>query len=332
MCIPRTMAFPSRKEAYDSNTALDSSSRTSMNGALYRRSSKRTTIQSDLESISNSSVHTTSTVTTRKDLFDNSEIGPGGIPSTSHLKYSHSLEKLTFFFGNHSQSTIGAVSQAGSARGSTAATSTSKQETGLLNISSFEDGDESPLHSTPCSSVYDLSAIPGPSPGSSRTHGVPPSTPLGDPLTERYGNSQPFTAMEIPAADNPPAEEVMDRLEDFSPYLDLDYPVIEAISGETSPIAVENPPAPLPYHGKPPSDKRSRHRHKKSIRVIAEDYNQRQERISHLQASFAANVSRKRSTKLWDNRVEEVVPGQIPDSPSASGPGAPAPKRLFLFS
>ena len=135
-------------------------------------------------------------------------------------------------------------------------------------------------------------------------------------------------------ASRPNPEEVLDRLEAWFPDHDLDKPVIEASSGGTSPTAAEYPPAPLPYNGKA-ADKRSRH--KKSIRVVAEEHNLRQDRTSRLQSSSASNVFRKRSTKLWDSRVEEVTPGQImsgmppiPDSPSTSGSGASAPKRSLL--
>ena len=172
----------------------------------------------------------------------------------------------------------------------------------------------------------------------------PPSPPLPHwggrtPTTrhiQREQSKSEGTFQDSSWASRPNPEEVLDRLEVFFPDHDLDKPVIEASSGGTSPTAAENPPAPLPYNGKPPPDKRSRH--KKSIRVVAEEHNLRQDRTSRLQSSSAANIFRKRSTKLWDSRVEEVTPGQItsgmppiPDSPSASGPGTPAPKRPFLF-
>ena len=134
------MAFLSRKKTYDSYTPSVSSSRTSVNGALYRRSSKE------------------------------------------------------------SQSTVGTIREARSLRSSTA-TSTSKQEIRSLNVTSFENEDEGPLPSTLRSSVYDLSTLPEPSSSSS----LPPSTPLGDPLTKPYGDAQPFANTEIPTADNPPA-------------------------------------------------------------------------------------------------------------------------------
>jgi hypothetical protein len=110
------MAFPSRKQAYDSNTPSDLSSRTSMDGALYPRSSKGTTIQSYRGSISNSSVHNTSTAATRKDLFNRpgqgslhhsseSYSGHGNCPTISDHKSFHHLEKSTFTFQNQSPST-----------------------------------------------------------------------------------------------------------------------------------------------------------------------------------------------------------------------------------
>jgi hypothetical protein len=200
------MALRSRKNTYDSYTPPVSSSRT-MNGALYRRSSKET-IQSYKGSISNFSVHTTSTVATRKDLIDRSEQGPGGVPSISDRKSFHSLDKPTFRLRNQSQSTVGTICETGSVRSSTG-TSTSKQENRSSNITSSEDEasdeDVSP-QSTPRSSVYNLSILPEPSPSSSPIYGVPPSTPLGDPLTKPYGGSQPFAITKTPTADDPPPD------------------------------------------------------------------------------------------------------------------------------
>ena len=175
----------------------------------------------------------------------------------------------------------------------------------------------------------------------------PPSPPLPHwgtrtPTSRHHNREQTKpegTFQDSSWASRPNPEEVLNRLEDFFPHHDLDKPVIEASSGGTSPTAAESPPAPLPYNGNnvKAADKRSRH--KKSIRVVAEEHNLRQDRSSRLQSSSAANVFRKRSTKLWDSRVEEVTPGQItsgmpsiPDSPSASGPGTPAPKRPYLFA
>ncbi|KAI0284343.1 hypothetical protein BGY98DRAFT_1183675 [Russula aff. rugulosa BPL654] len=128
--------FPSRKETRDFNTPSNLSSRTSVNRALYRGSPTGTTstIQSDGVSISNSSVHNTSTA----DLFDYTEQYPGGVYSISHRKSFHSLENRTFRFRNQSQSTVGTIREAGSDRSSIIATSTSTPS----NIPSFEDENE----------------------------------------------------------------------------------------------------------------------------------------------------------------------------------------------
>ncbi|KAF8484517.1 kinase-like protein [Russula ochroleuca] len=165
----------------------------------------------------------------------------------------------------------------------------------------------------------------------------PPSPPLphwgGRTPTRQLLKEQSATFQDLSWASRPNPEEVLNWLEDFFPDHDLDKPVIEASSGGTSPTAPESPPAPIPYNGKA-ADTRSRH--KKSIRVVAEEHNLRQDRTSRMQSSSAANVFRKRSTKLWDSRVEEITPGQItsgmpsiPDSPSASG--TPAPKPIFKW-
>ena len=166
------MAFPSRKRIYDSDTIIQS----------YRGS------------ISNSSVHTTSTAATRKDLFDNLDNGPGGATSISDRKSFHSLEKPTFRFRNQSQSTIGTIRGAGSVRSSTA-TSTSEEETHSLGIPSFEGEDESLPFFTPRSSLYSLS--------SRSTSRVPPSALLDDLLTKQFGDSQPFATTETSTADTP---------------------------------------------------------------------------------------------------------------------------------
>jgi p21-activated kinase 1 len=192
------MVFSSQEETHNSNVPSNTSTRTSITGNVqYRRSSKEV-IRSHQGSISNFSVHTTSTAATHKDLFDCSA---GGDPSTSHLKYSYSLEKPTSRFTNQSQSTIGTIGEARSVRSSTA-TSPSKQETSLLNIPSFEDAYESPLHSTPRSSAYSLITDRGPSLTS--IYGATPSISLDNLLTDRYGPFQPSATMEISKADKAP--------------------------------------------------------------------------------------------------------------------------------
>ena len=223
------MAFPSRRETHDSNTPSDSSSRTSMNGAQYRRSSKRTTIQSYQGSISNSSGHTTSTAASPRDpLFNNSEQNSGGAPSIYYPKSTHSREKATFRFRNQSQSTVGTIREAGSVSSYTA-TSSSKQTTRSLNTPSFEGEDEFPLPSTPRSSPYNLSTLPEPSP--SRIYGVPPSTPLDDPSTKPYGDSP-----EPPQA-APPTGSVMtdSRTHSYSRNQSYPHPPVQPSSNPGPP-------------------------------------------------------------------------------------------------
>src|SRR6266852_5715813 len=104
------MKFSSQDETCDSNTPWSSSSRTSIYGGI-RRSIE--TIQSYQESISNSSVHTFSTVDTYKDPSDppavshpSSESSTGQYSSNFDSKSFHSLEKPTSLSRNQSLSTI----------------------------------------------------------------------------------------------------------------------------------------------------------------------------------------------------------------------------------
>ncbi|KZV77516.1 Pkinase-domain-containing protein [Peniophora sp. CONT] len=141
-------------------------------------------------------------------------------------------------------------------------------------------------------------------------------------------------------ADRPNPEDVIDRLEQWFPNHDVDKPVIESSSGGTSPTAAIAPPvpaAPIPPH-MVAAQKRG---HKKSIRVVAEEHKQRISRIGRgvkagkdgMQGGFASDVARKRSTKLWDSKVEEVTPGQIragmpsitPESPAGTATAARKP-------
>ncbi|KAL6310140.1 kinase-like domain-containing protein [Sparassis latifolia] len=115
-------------------------------------------------------------------------------------------------------------------------------------------------------------------------------------------------------APRPPPEDVYERLEEYFPEHDLDKPVIETPSGGTSPTTAENPvPAP------------GRFRHKKSIRVVAEEHKKRIDRTSRLESSSVTAVLRKRNTKLWGSRLEEVTTEQarsaMPSTVQDSSPG-----------
>ncbi|KAJ7038288.1 kinase-like domain-containing protein [Mycena alexandri] len=111
-----------------------------------------------------------------------------------------------------------------------------------------------------------------------------------------------FTAREENTwAPRPPPEDVYERLEDFFPEHDLDKPVIEAISGGTSPTGTNEVVAP-PMPATP-----SRRPGRKSIRLVAQERKKYIDRTSRGGDAFSA-IQRKRSTKLWGSRVEESRP------------------------
>ncbi|KAJ6575023.1 hypothetical protein B0H19DRAFT_623877 [Mycena capillaripes] len=147
-----------------------------------------------------------------------------------------------------------------------------------------------------------------------------PSAPVPQPAprsrTTKAGMRESmFTAREEDTwAPRPPPEDVYERLEDFFPKHDLDKPVIEMPSGGTSPTATsaEVPAPPMP----PPSG--ARVRGKKSIRLVAQERKRYIDRTSRVGGDELTAIQRKRSTKLWGSRVEEVDTSNLPESPSTS--------------
>ncbi|GLB36061.1 putative ste ste11 protein kinase [Lyophyllum shimeji] len=133
-----------------------------------------------------------------------------------------------------------------------------------------------------------------------------------DPLGSTFADRQSSTW-----APRPPPEDVYERLEEFFPEHDLDKPLIEANSGGTSPTTTE-PAIPVP-----PTPAPLTRRGKKSIRIVAEEHKKLINRNSRGDASSYSNVVRKRSTKLWGSKLEEVTTAQTgqsaPDSPSGGG-------------
>ena len=207
--IPKlaTMGFSSQKETHDSNVPTNTSSHSSITGnVLYRRSSKET-IQPYRGSISNSSMHTTSTATTHEEDLSGPSWGQGpdrNLPIPDH-KSSHSLEKLTFGDRNQSLSTVYTIREPESDRSSIEA-STPTQELRSLSLASLEDKAVSSLPSTPRPSAY--SPVTDPSPRSSLNYDYALSTPSDDILTKPYGDSQPSATMEISKADKAPTGTV----------------------------------------------------------------------------------------------------------------------------
>ena len=210
------MRFSSRDETCDTNTPSSTPSRTSINGGTRRKSSNET-IQSYRGSISNSSVHTISTVEysdTHKDLSDlsgqlfppaisqhSSESSTGQYPSIVDHKSLHSLEKPTSISRNQSLSTISTTgeptSDCESDSGSTSP-STPKEEPISLSLPTLED--EAEISLPPALRSPQAIVPPGTSP--SPVFAAPPP-PLNDPLMKSYGNSHPFAATGISIADIP---------------------------------------------------------------------------------------------------------------------------------
>ncbi|KAJ7092639.1 kinase-like domain-containing protein [Mycena epipterygia] len=156
-------------------------------------------------------------------------------------------------------------------------------------------------------------------PGSTPTPLLRPRSPSPSsiPTKSRTGKASvrgsTFTAREEDTwAPRPPPEDVYERLEDFFPEHDLDKPVIEAISGGTSPTSTDQTLAPAP-----PVLAKARVKGKKSIRLVAQERKKYIDRTSRGGDGFT-NIQRKRSTKLWDSRVEEVDTSNLPESPSTS--------------
>ncbi|KAJ3987680.1 MAP kinase [Lentinula detonsa] len=123
-------------------------------------------------------------------------------------------------------------------------------------------------------------------------------------------------------APRPPPEDMYEKLDQYFPEHDLDKPVIEAASGGASPT---NTTADIGLGpGVPPTSgerDRSRIRAKKSIRIVAQEHKKKIDRTSMASYlappsdvdtvsqnhSHAANMLRKRSTKLWGSKLEEVT-------------------------
>ncbi|GJE85710.1 Pkinase-domain-containing protein [Phanerochaete sordida] len=113
--------------------------------------------------------------------------------------------------------------------------------------------------------------------------------------TSRFDNN-----FDVTWAPRPPPEEVLERLQEYFPEHDVDEPVIDAPSGGTSPTGTTAENAPMPA-----AEKRSRH--KKSIRVVAAE-RRRIDRTTHVEPANngPGAALRKRNTKLWGSRLEEV--------------------------
>ncbi|KAI6108406.1 kinase-like domain-containing protein [Pisolithus croceorrhizus] len=170
------------------------------------------------------------------------------------------------------------------------------------------------------------------------TRGVPPNFPpppdyipqlqsssrQARPRTGHKGN----TFEESTWAPRPSPEDVFNRLEEFFPEHDLDKPVIDANSGGTSPTT-DYP------HGISLDDRErlTGVRGKKSIRIVAEEHKRRIDRTSKVESTYSSNMIRKRSTKLWGGRLEEVTTSQKKPTYAKPSPESPSggPRPIFKW-
>jgi mitogen-activated protein kinase kinase kinase len=125
----------------------------------------------------------------------------------------------------------------------------------------------------------------------------------------------------------PPPEDMYENLDVYFPAHDLDKPVIEATSGGSSPTAAE----PSSSEGTLPANRTTntgiRSRHKKSIRNVAAEHKRKIDRSSRADSASTNDMLRRRNTKLWGSKVEEVTPYQartgippVPESPTVDNP------------
>uniref|UniRef100_A0A0W0FGM3 Putative kinase-like protein n=1 Tax=Moniliophthora roreri TaxID=221103 RepID=A0A0W0FGM3_MONRR len=148
-------------------------------------------------------------------------------------------------------------------------------------------------------------------------------------------------------ATGPEPEDMYERLEDFFPHHDLDKPVIETPTSKTIPTSAMGFGVPSVANIAVPEEKVKVRRGKKGIRIVAEEHKKRIDRTSRIGAALSippatgpstpvsavggrvVDVLRKRSTKLWGSKLEEVTPSQaqapVKASPSHSYAPPPPP-------
>ena len=103
----------------------------------------------------------------------------------------------------------------------------------------------------------------------------------------------------------PPPEVVVKQLSKFFPKVNLDTEVIEAVATNMS---IAAGPAPAM-----PASPNTKLQNRKSIRRVAEERLKILEKTAPavLEPEPSVKVVRRRSTKMWGSKVEEVKPGQL---------------------
>lgn len=122
----------------------------------------------------------------------------------------------------------------------------------------------------------------------------------------------------------PPPQEVYENLEEFFPEHDLDKPLITVDGGAggdsggspNTPVSATAVASPLTRGG-------AQMKHRKTIRNVASQGKKYMDKSAKIESPEAA-MRRKRSTKLWGTKVEEVTPGAGRSGPSSSIPESPS--------
>lgn len=137
--------------------------------------------------------------------------------------------------------------------------------------------------------------------------------------------SNSFARRDDDWAFRPPPEQLYENLDDFFPKHDLDKPLLDTTAGPesglvSSPRAEASVPSVASVGAQQGLSQRSRH--KKSIRLVAEDRKRILERADTRRAAQGAELSsglvRRRSTKLWGTKVVEMTPGQELATPASA--------------
>ncbi|SPO21850.1 related to BCK1 ser/thr protein kinase of the MEKK family [Ustilago trichophora] len=150
--------------------------------------------------------------------------------------------------------------------------------------------------------------------------------------------SNSFARRDDDWAFRPPPEQLYENLDDFFPKHDLDKPLLDTAAVPESPMvssprsdtgaSMASSPPNVSSLG-PQQALSQRSRHKKSIRLVAQDRKRILDRAEKRPAAQGAEISgglmRRRSTKLWGTKVVEMTPGQELSTPaSASSAESPS--------
>ncbi|ORX61370.1 Pkinase-domain-containing protein [Hesseltinella vesiculosa] len=153
-------------------------------------------------------------------------------------------------------------------------------------------------------------------PLSSSDNGSPTFSPSHELLTD--------TEIEDNWAERPSIERLYRDIDKYLPGHDLDKEImLDDQAGTSTTPAVAAAPTPPPLT-------RKLQGHKKSIRVVANEAHRNwKQAVNVIRVN---NILRRRSTKMWGHRVQQVKPGSLPeereDTSTVLPDGTPAPTKL----